>query len=192
MMIFCSIGLATAQDKLGLAVGVKAPDFTAQTHKGEAVTLSDIYTKGPVVLVFYRGGWCMYCNRQLQALQQKLGEFQAQQASVIAASVDLQDKAAKTVEENELGFTVISNPEAHLLEKYNLVYNVPDDLAKKYKEEYEIDLEASSGRSDHVIAVPATYVIDTSGTIVYAYVNRNYKVRPSLDDVLEAVKSIKQ
>lgn len=176
-----------AEEMPGLSVGVQAPDFTALTHKGEDITLSTINKDGPVVLVFYRGGWCMYCNRQLQEIQSRLEEFKAQQASVVAISVDLQENAAKSVEEKELGFIVVSNPEANLLEIYNLVYKVPDDLAKKYREEYSIDLEAASGRSDHVIAIPATYVIDAEGKIVYAYANRDYKVRPSLDEILKAL-----
>jgi len=179
-----------AEEVPGLKAGIQAPDFEATTHKGEQVRLSDFYKNGPVVLVFYRGGWCMYCNRQLQELQSRFSDFEAQGASIVAVSVDLQENASKSVEEKELGFTVISDPEASLLKLYDLIYKVPDELAKKYKEEYKIDLEAASGRSDHVIAIPATFIIDQSGEIVFAYANRDYKVRKSSDDLLDVLKTI--
>jgi len=190
LLVLFSATSIVAQEEPGLQAGIQAPDFEALTHQGEPVRLSDINKEGPVVLVFYRGGWCMYCNRQLQALQSRLDEFNNLKASIVAISVDLQENAAKSVEEKQLGFTVISDPEADLLELYNLIYQVPDDLAKKYKEEYSIDLKAASGRDDHVISIPATYVIDRSGHIVFANANRDYTVRPSIDDILGALKSL--
>ena len=122
----------------------------------------------------------MVCNRQLQELQTRIDDFKSFGAQIVAISVDLQENAAKTVEEEELGFTVISDPEAHLLELYNLVFQVPDDTVKQY-EEYGIDLKAASGRDDHIISVSATYVIDQSGQIVYVHANRDYKIRSCLD-----------
>jgi len=190
LMALFLIGPAIAEETLGLQTGIQAPDFKAVTYQGETIQLSEINQKGPIVLVFYRGGWCIYCNRQLQELQSRLEDFNAQGASVVAISVDLQENAANTVEEKELGFTVISDPDAKLLELYNLIFQVPDELAKKYKEEYSIDLEAYSGRTDHVISIPATYVIDRDGKIVFAYANRDYKVRTSSEKILEVLQSL--
>jgi len=178
-----------AQEEPGLQTGIQAPDFEALDHQGGPVRLSEINKVGPIVLVFYRGGWCMYCNRQLQALQSRLNDFKSFGTSIVAISVDLQENAAKSVEEKELGFTVISNPEADLLELYNLVFQVPDDIVKQY-EEYGIDLKAASGRDDHVISIPATYVIDRTGHIVFANANRDYTVRPSIDEILEVLQSL--
>jgi len=188
IVLFLATSIAALEEP-GLQIGIQAPDFEALTHQGSPVRLSDINQKGPVVLVFYRGGWCMYCNRQLQALQSRLDDFNSFGASIVAISVDLQENAAKSVEEKKLGFTVISNPEANLLELYNLVFRVPDDTVKQY-EEYGIDLKAASGRDDHVISIPAIYVIDRSGRIVFANANRDYTVRPSPDEILEALKSL--
>jgi len=188
MMLFVATSIV-AQEEPGLKSGIQAPDFEALSHQGDPVHLSHIYNEGPVVLVFYRGGWCMYCNRQLQALQSRFDDFKSYGASIVAVSVDLQENAAKSVEEKELEFTVISDPEAHLLELYNLVFQVPDDTVKQY-EGYGIDLKAASGRDDHIISVPATYVIDQSGQIVYAHANRDYKIRPSLDEILDVLKSL--
>jgi len=178
-----------AKEQPGLTVGVQAPDFEAVNYKGEEVRLSNYYQDGPVVLIFYRGGWCMYCNLQLQAFQKELDEFKNLGVSIVALSVDRVQKAAETVAEKELGFEVVANPEADILEAYGLIYNVPDELAKKYKEEYNIDLEAASGQTHHIIAIPATYVIDQNGTIVFAYANVDYKVRPEVEEILEFLKT---
>lgn len=131
----------------------------------------------------------MYCNRQLRDLQVHLDDFKGLGASVVAISVDLRENAAKSVEEKQLGFTVISDPEADLLQLYKLVYKVPDDIVKQY-EEYDIDLNAASGRDDHVISIPATYVISRGGQIVYAHANRDYIIRPNLEDILDVLKSL--
>jgi len=174
----------------GLQAGVEAPDFEALNFKGEKVRLSALYEEGPVVLIFYRGSWCPFCNAQLQQLQSRLEDFKKYSASLVAVSVDKIDKAAEAVEGNDLEFEIISNPEGDILEAYNLIYNVPDELNKKYKEKYNIDLEAASGRTDHVIAIPATYIIDTKGTIVFAYANEDYKVRTSVEEILQELEKL--
>ena len=179
-----------AEEMPGLKVGVKAPDFEALNFKGEKVKLSDLYKNGPAVLIFYRGGWCYYCNIQLRELQANLDNFKKHNATLVALSVDTVVNAAATVKDKGLGFEVISNPEADILEAYELIYKVPDELNEQYKEKYNIDLEAASGRTDHVIAIPATYIIDTKGTIVFAYANEDYKVRASVEEILQELEKL--
>ena len=174
----------------GLKSGVQAPDFEALNFKGEKVKLSDLYKDGPVVLIFYRGSWCPFCNTQLQQLQSRLEDVKKYGASLVAVSVDKIDKAAEAVEGNDLEFEIISNPEGDILEAYDLIYKVPDELNKKYKEQYNIDLEAASGRTDHVIAIPATYIINISGTIVFAYANEDYKIRTSVEEILDELEKL--
>lgn len=189
MLLFYA-SILFAQSLPGLNVGNKAPDFEALNYKGEKVGLSQFYEKGPVVLIFYRGGWCPYCNLQLKQLQAKLDDFKQYNAFVIAVSVDKIQSTAKTIEDNDLGFEVISNPEGDILKAYNLVYKVPDELTKKYREQYNIDLEAASGRTDHVIAIPATFIIDQKGIIVFAYANEDYKVRTSPEEILQELEKL--
>ncbi len=184
------VTVSFGQDQPGIGKGVKAPDFEALNFKGEKVKLSDLYKDGPVVLIFYRGSWCPYCNTQLQQLQSRLEDIRKYGASLVAVSVDKIDKAAEAVEGHDLEFEVISNPEGDILEAYDLIYKVPDELNKKYKEQYNIDLEAASGRTDHVIAIPATYIIDTSGTIVFAYANEDYKVRTSVEEIIQELEKL--
>lgn len=195
-------GLASAQMELevpvqpmtadapGLRAGDKAPDFEAATHEGGAVRLSDLYASGPVVLIFYRGAWCPYCNLHLRQFEQSLEDIRSYGAEVLAVSVDKPEYGQKTVTEGELDFQVVSDTEASILENYKLVFQVPEELAEKYRGEYGIDLEAHSGRTDHVIAVPATYVVDREGVIRFAYADADYKVRAAPEQVLQALDAL--
>ena len=169
----------------GLTVGTAAPDFTAPAYDGKTVTLSELYKKGPVVLIFYRGAWCPYCNLHLKSFQTRLSDLQKLGASVVAVSVDKPEYGTKVVKEGLIDFPVVSDSQTDILKAYNVIYQVPADLAAKYRVAYKIDLEAHSGRADHVIAVPATYVIDSSGKIVFAYANADYKVRTQPEEVIE-------
>jgi len=173
----------------GLKAGSKAPDFKAVNYEGDAVTLSEYLDEGPVVLLFYRGGWCPYCNRQLQEYQGRIEEFDELGAAIIAVSVDQPSNQLKTVAEKKLSFEVISDPQARILKLYNLVYQVPDELVTVYREKYNIDLEAWSGQKNHMIAIPATFVIDADGTIRYAYANEDYKIRPPAEEILKVLES---
>ncbi len=173
-----------SEKEIGLQVGTIAPDFMGETYQGNTVRFSDLYKNGPVVLIYYRGAWCPYCNLHLRAFQERFDDFKALGATLLAVSVDKPEYAAKTVQDDALGFEVISDPGAEILEKYNVIYRVPEDLAEKYLDEYKIDLEKHSGRKDHVIAIPATYVIDKTGKIVFAYANEDYKVRTEPREIL--------
>jgi len=176
----------------GLKVGTMAPDFTAKTYMGNKVVLSDIYKKGPVVLIFYRGTWCPFCNLHLKAFQSRLKDFEKFGATILAVSVDKPDSEAKIVKDNSLGFEVISDTQAEILKAYKVVYQVPDGLVQRYRSEYKIDLETYSGRKDNVIAVPATYVIDKAGKIIFAYANEDYQLRTHPQEVLDVLERLRQ
>ena len=176
---------AAAQDMPGLQVGDLAPDFTANDFRGEKFTLSDHYDEGPVILVFYRGGWCPYCNKHLQSLQARMEDFEKFGARLVAVSVDTVEKAAEPVKGHNLTFDVISNPEGDIIKAYGLSFKVPVEIREKYKE-YGIDLKAASGRDDGLIAVPATYIID-EGKIIFAYADEDYTKRATPEQILAAL-----
>lgn len=173
----------------GLKVGESAPDFSALTAAGSRIILSDLYQNGPVVLIFYRGAWCPYCNLHLRQFQSKLSEFREFGATIIAVSVDKPEYTQKMSDDQSLGFDVISNPDAGIIADYKSSFLVPKALAAKYKNEYGLDLELYSGRQDYLIAVPATYVIDSDGVIRFAYADTDYTTRVSPDQVLNFLKS---
>jgi len=187
----CLLSAAAAQPEIpGLPAGTQAPDFESVAITGEPLVLSDVYEKGPVVLIFYRGGWCHYCNLQLQDYQKQSRKFASLGATVIAVSVDLADKARAFAREKQLDMIIVSDPEAALLEKYNAVFQVSEETAELYKTKYHIDLEEHSGRSDRVIAVPATYVIDQSGQIRYSHSDYDYKVRKKAQEILDVIRQM--
>lgn len=192
-VLLLSVGLSSftwAQKEYGLPAGTKAPDFSASNYLGQTVNLSEYYAEGPIVLLFYRGAWCPYCNRQLKDFQDHLDGFEPFNAAVIAISVDTTEFAAQSAREYNLDFEVVGNPDASILQDYNLVYQVPEDLNKKYREEYGINLKEHSGREDGIIAVPAIMIIDANGRIVYSYANEDYKVRKSAEEIIEELKKI--
>lgn len=181
--------LLAAGREPGLEAGVLAPDFEATSVQGNTIKLSELYAKGPVVLVFYRGSWCKFCDVQLQSYKFKEADFEALGVPVIFISVDNPYYAARTVKDKEFPFDVISDPSARLLKSYNVVNRVTDDKVEEYKS-YGIDLEEASGENHHIIAVPATYVINKKGKIYFSYVNTDYKIRVSINTVLGILKEL--
>jgi len=181
----------TKVSERGLSVGAEAPQITALDVDGKMFELKKAVLDGPVVLVFYRGGWCPYCSTQLRGLQSEaLPEITKAGGKLVAISVDKMESALKTKEKESLGMTVLSDPKAEILKAYDVDYKVPDELAEAYIKKYKIDLEAHSGQDHHIIAVPAVYVIDKNSKITFAYVNENYKVRAQVSDILGAVKAL--
>lgn len=177
----------------GLRVGEIAPRFAVQDIHGEKFGVEQKLAKGPVVLVFYRGGWCPYCNTQLRSIESKLmpGVKNAK-GSLVAISVDKPDEELKTKQKNSLSFQIVSDPKAELLGKYNVRYKVPEELVATYKTKHGINLEASSGEKHHIIAVPAVYVVSQDGKIAYSFVDEDYKKRAPEEAVLAALTSKNQ
>lgn len=177
--------------KYGLEVNLAAPDFTSTDIDGNEFNLKNAYKKGPIVLAFYRGGWCPYCNTQLRSLQSNLvPKLKPYSASLVVLSVDSLDEASKSKKSNELGMTVISDSDAKILKLYNVAFKVPNELVNKYKNEYKIDLEKSSGKDHHLIAVPSVFIINKEGKITYSYVDENYKTRANNKDILKALSDL--
>ena len=188
LILFCSV--TYADNHYGLKTGGVAPSFSAKDIDGKTFDLNAELKTGSVILVFYRGGWCPYCNLQLRDVQTNLlPETAKYKAQIVAISVDKPDEGLLSKGKNELGFRVLTDQDAKIIKLYNLAFTVPKDLVKKYKNEYKIDLEKSSGRKHHVIAVPAVVVIGTKGKIEYFYANEDYKVRAKNEDVINALKT---
>lgn len=192
IFILLSFTAFSADDK-GLSVGELAPQISTNDIDGHKFDLNESLQQGPVVLVFYRGGWCPYCNRQLRKLQAdvvpKLGQFSAK---LVAISVDRPDEIEKTKQKESLGMTLISDPAATLIKQYRVVNQTSNELVRTYKEEYDIDLEAASGQKHHIIAVPAVFTIAQDGKIAFAYANTDYTVRTQNQDILSSLASLQK
>lgn len=172
-----------------LAVGAAAPDFTLPGVDGEQVSLAKLLTDGPVVLAFYRGGWCPYCNLELRALQAALADITAAGATLVAISPQLPDNSLSTAEKLELAFPVLSDVGNAVAREYGLVFSLPEDLRSVY-DGFGIDLPAANGDQTFELPVPATFVIGRDGSVAWRFVDPDYTHRGDPADVLAALKAL--
>ena len=179
---------ATAEIAAGRALGVgdRAPDFALPGVDGETTRLSSLLARGPVVLTFYRGAWCPYCNTQLRDYQENLGEIRAAGASLVAISPQTPDSSLSMQEKNALTFPVLSDEGNLVSRDYGIVFKVDDETRERY-EAVGIDLARSNGTDTWELPVPATYVIDASGVIRAAFVEADYTQRASVRQILDAL-----
>lgn len=170
-----------------LKTGDTAPVFELPTADGERVELRSLLQQGPVVLSFYRGGWCPYCNLELRALQQVLPQIQASGANLVAVSPETPDNSLTTTEKNELSFPVLSDVGNKVAQEFGLVFTLPETLRPLYAE-WGIDLPAYNGDDRFELPVPATYVIAPDGRIVLAFANADYTQRLDPEAILAALQ----
>ena len=172
-----------------LKPGAKAPDFTLSDHAGNPVRLADLLAEGPVVLTWYRGGWCPYCNIQLRAYQESLPEFTALGARLVALSPELPDNSLTTREKNALEFTVLSDTGSAVARAYGVSYRLPDSLIEAFKG--RLDIPAQNGDDSWELPLGATYVIAPDGTIAYAFISADYRQRAEPQAIIEALRNLR-
>lgn len=175
----------------GLKVGDTAPDFVLGNANGKPVSLSSKLKEGPVVLIFYRGAWCPYCNIQLHALQESLPAFKKHGAQLVAVTPQTPDKSLAQVNKDKYPFEILSDLEYKVAKDYKLYFEVPLELHEFYKKKFGLDIEVFNGKGRLGLPVPGTYVINTDGKIVAVHAELDYKQRMEPKAILEALKSIK-
>ncbi len=171
-----------------LLVGQIIPDLEVKNLENQAVALRKAIAEKPTILIFYRGGWCPYCNRHLGQVAEVEEELLKMGYQIIALSPDRPEKLAKTVDKNSLSYQLLSDSKMTVSTAFGLSFKMPDKAVARYKK-IGIDLEASSGEDHHLLPVPAAFVLGTDGMIHFSYVNPNYKVRINGDVLLAAAKA---
>lgn len=169
------------------STGDKAPAFTLPDHLGNPVSLDDLIANGPVIINFYRGEWCPYCNLELRAWQQHLDRIKTSGASLVAISPMLPDSSLDLAEKHALAFPVLSDVGNKVADDFGLVFTVDDRIQAMYLERLGNNLPKLNGDDSFTLPMPATYVIGQNGVITYSYVNADYRLRADPEDVLAAL-----
>jgi peroxiredoxin len=165
-----------------------APDFTLKNATGKEFNLYKRLANGPVILTWYRGGWCPYCNLTLNYLQQYLNEFKSYGTQLIAISPEKPDQSLSTMEKNGLEFEVLTDEINEVAEKYAGVHSLPKEIHEFYAErgvgEYYKDYKTIE------FPIPATYIIDRDGIIRFAFAEADYRKRAEPVEILESLKRL--
>lgn len=173
----------------GLKKGEKAPNFHLPNATGQTVELYEQLKQGPVVLTFYRGNWCPYCNMELRAYQQVIGDIHAQNAELIAISPQTPDQSMSIQEKHALEYIVLSDENNQVANQFKLVFQLPDYLVDVYKSS-GLHVDQYNGNEDWTLPVSATYIIHTDGTVVYEYTKADYKDRVEPSTIVEELKKL--
>ena len=175
--------------ELGLSVGASAPNFSLPEATGATVELNRLMANGPVVLTFYRGGWCPYCNIQLRAYQGILNELKKLGASLVAVSPETPGNSLDTRQREELEFHVLSDNGNVVAKQFGLVFPVSTEVRLLF-EGWDIHLENHNGIEGGEIPVPATYIIDEAATIIFGKPDVDYRTRVEPKEILRALSSL--
>jgi len=172
-----------------LAVGDTIPSIFLEATEKQPFDLRSSAAEQPLVLIFYRGGWCPYCTEHLRDLQSVEPNLRGLGFRILAISPDRPEKLKETTEKDELTYTLLSDSSMVAAKAFGLAFEVDASTLEKYKG-YGIDLEEASGENHHMLPVPAVFIVDTAGTIRFAHSNPDYKVRLSGEKLLEAAREV--
>jgi peroxiredoxin len=173
-----------------LKVGDRAPDFELLNAAGKKVKLSELTARGPVVLTWYRGGWCPYCNISLRGFHKSLPDIQATGATLVALSPETPDNTLSTAEKNHLDFEVLSDKGNKVAHAYGVAYKVPQVIVAQSKG--RLDLVKHNGDNSGELPLGATYVVDRSGVIRYAFVDADYRKRAEPSTVVAVLRGFEK
>lgn len=171
-----------------LKVGDTLPDATFTSATGDTVQMSNLLANGPLIINFYRGGWCPYCNFELKAYQDILGDITALGAQLVAVTPEKPDNSLSTTEKNALTFPVLTDNENAFAKALGIAFELPKPLQELYGK-FGMDLPGLNAGSGWSLPIPATFVVDANGKIVLADVDVNYTRRLEPSDALTALKA---
>jgi peroxiredoxin len=182
--------IRSGQAQRAKKAGDLAPQFTLLDPEGKPVSSRELLARGPLVISFYRGVWCPYCNMELQALQSALPEIAARGASLVAISPQTAPNSRKSQRDNKLGFPILSDVKSEVANAFGIRFALQDYLIELYKS-FKNDLPAFNDDPSWVLPMPARYVIGTDGIVAYAEVNPDYTQRPDPSELLPVLDRLK-
>ena len=193
LLLFCATLFAAtfinAQEKPeGLFINSKAPDFSLKDQSGATVNLKELRKKGPVVIVFYRGNWCPYCNRELKRFQDSLQYITDKGATLVAITPEAADGVTKTIEKTGAVFPILYDADMKVSKGYAVTFEVDEKTATRYKSFGTDLMSVNQQKGAPLLPVPAVYVVNRDGSVVYRFFDADYKKRPNVKDILAELK----
>ena len=177
-----------AEDIRPLMINVKVPPLSLLSAEGNTIDLNDIIAKKPAILIFYRGGWCKYCNTQLDQLQEHRIRFEQLGYQIIAISPDSTKQLQETLKNRKYGYLVLSDSLNTASQAFGIAFKLSDALNATYRAQ-GADIEAASGQKDHILPVPAVFIVGTDGTIRFVYANPDYTRRIDMEVLVKVAEA---
>jgi peroxiredoxin len=182
--------IASGQADRAAQAGDKAPAFTLKDADGNAHSSAALLAQGPLVVTFYRGVWCPYCNMDLQALEASLPVLQKYGAKLVAISPQAPVNSRRSARENKVSFPILSDPHNEVADAFGLRFKLPDYLIELYRDVFKNDLAVVNGDPSWTLPMPARFVIGQDGVIAYREVNPDYTRRPDPEELLPVLKQL--
>lgn len=168
----------------GLEIGANAPKIVFTTAENEKVKLEDLYKNQTIVIIFYRGFWCPVCNKHLSEFATRAKEIEAKGAKLIAISSESYENIVQTRDKTNANFTIFSDVDGSIMKAFDVNYKVTSAYQAIIAEKLNASISETNATKEAILPVPATYIIDTNGKIVYKQFNPNYKIRASIEDII--------
>lgn len=174
----------------GLSVGSSVPGIGARDLEGKPIDLYTLLKESPVVLIFYRGKWCPHCNKYMANIQDSVALLRHTGAKVIAITPETRANAKEMTANNALKFPIISDPGRNIMNAFKVTYKVNHEYSEKIKAGKGFSIAENNGTSEEYLPVPATYIINSEGKIVYRHFDLNYRKRPNVSELLQVLKNL--
>jgi|SRR5882672_1911659 len=182
-LLMTSFSLYSQDQPKGLSVNSKAPDFTAKDQSGKSINLKSQLTKNTVVLVFYRGEWCPFCNKELKDIEDSLKFITEKHAIVLAVTPEKQENVSKTIAKTKASYSILHDEGLKIMKSYGVSFKIDSLTNLKYKS-YGIDFTSANGTNGANLPIPAVYIINKEGQIIYRYFDADYRKRPSIKELI--------
>lgn len=181
---YAGTGIDTTLIPKGLNVGDAAPEIIVTTAENKKIALSEYYKKQAVVIIFYRGFWCPVCNKHLSEFAEKSKQIEATGAKLIAITSESYDNVSKTKEQTGANFTIISDIDGSIRNAFDVNFKVTEEYQAMIQDKLQVSIAETNANKQAELPVPATFIIDKNGKIIYKQFNPDYNIRASVDDIL--------
>jgi len=179
-----------AQSEKYLQIGSKAPEINGIDQNGKSISSSILLKSGPVVLMFYRGNWCPYCQKQLSELQDSLMDILNLGAHVIVVTPEKPAGIRKMIGISGAAFSILHDEDYRMMKAYGVDFKLSKETVPRFYTYTINHTRSANGNKDDILPVPATYIINQQGIVKWVYYNIDYRERPSVEDIVRALKTI--